>query len=97
MGEQEHRLRLRQPWEHHVEEGVRLHDWSAGDGNQDHKLCIWGCHMEGSVNELQRADDYLRYYRESVELPGHDHDLAERAAIGDVDEEWINLQLQLRY
>ena len=53
--------------------------------------------MEGLADQLQRAVDYLRYHWESAELPGHDADVAERAAAFDADEEWVNLQLQLRY
>ena len=97
MGEQEHRLRLRQPREHHVEEGVRLHDGYVGNGDQDGELCLREHGLEGPADQLQRAVDHLRYHREPVELPGHDADVGERAAIGDADEERQDDELRIRY
>ena len=57
VGEQEHRLRLRQPWEYPVEEGVCLHDGYAGNGDQDGELRLREHGLEGPADKLQRRKE----------------------------------------
>ena len=57
VGEQEHRLRLRQPWEYPVEEGVCLHDGYAENGDQDGELRLREHGLEGPADKLQRRKE----------------------------------------